>query len=82
VLKQWVASLEAGLAIIKSDEPKARQVLAKYSGLPDAVIARIPMPHFDFKITPDQLDVWRKVMVSQGQQLGALDIKKIVVTAE
>jgi len=82
VLKQWVASLEAGLAIIKSDEPKARQVLAKYSGLPDAVIARIPMPHFDFKITPDQLEVWRKVMVSQGQQLGALDIKKIVVTAE
>ena len=50
VLKRWVASLEGGLQVIKSDEPKARKILATYSGLPDAVVARIPMPHFDFKI--------------------------------
>jgi ABC-type nitrate/sulfonate/bicarbonate transport system substrate-binding protein len=82
VLKKWVASLEAGLAVIKSDDKKARAILAKYSGLPDAVVARIPIPAYDFKITPAQLDVWRKMMVSQGFPLEKLDIDKLVVTPE
>jgi NitT/TauT family transport system substrate-binding protein len=82
VLKRWVASLEAGLAVIKTDEPKARKILAKYSGLPDAVIARIPLPHYDFTITPAQLDVWRKVLVSQGAAMKDLDINKAVVAPQ
>jgi NitT/TauT family transport system substrate-binding protein len=82
VLKRWIASLEEALAIIKSDEPKARKILATYSGLPDAVVARIPIPHFDFTITPKQLDVWRTVMVSQGFPLQKLDINKLVVKPE
>jgi NitT/TauT family transport system substrate-binding protein len=82
VLKRWVAALEGGLAVIKSDEPKARKILAAYSGLPEAVVARIPIPHFSFKIAPEQLDVWRKVMVSQGLPLEKLDINRIVVTPE
>jgi NitT/TauT family transport system substrate-binding protein len=82
VLKRWRASLEGGLAAIRADEAKARKVLATYSGLPDAVIARIPLPHYDFHITADQLDVWRKVMLSQGAPLKDLDVKRIVITAE
>lgn len=82
VLKRWVASLEAGLKVIKTDDPAARAVLAKYSGLPEAVVAKIPMPAYDFKITPAQLDVWRKVLVAQGRPLQSLDVNKIVVTAD
>ena len=82
VFKRWKASLEGGLEAIQADEAKARKVLATYSGLPDAVIARIPLPHYEFHITADQLDVWRKVMVSQGAPLKNLDINRIVVTAE
>ena len=82
VLKRWVASLEGGLQIIKNDDKTARAVLAKYSGLPEAVVSKIPLPEFSFKITPAQLDVWRKVMVEQGRPLDKLDINKIVVTAE
>jgi NitT/TauT family transport system substrate-binding protein len=81
VLKRWVASLQSGLESIQADEAKARKILATYSGLPDAVVARIPLPHYDFHITPDQLDVWRNVMVSQGLSLKNLDINRIVVTA-
>lgn len=80
VLKRWVASLEAGLKAIQTDEAKARKVLAAYSGLPEAIVARIPLPQYDFKITPAQLDVWRNVMVSQGAALKDLDVKRIVVT--
>ncbi len=82
VLKKYVDSLEGGLRVIKNDDAKARAVLAKYSGLPDAVIARIPIPAYDFKITPAQLDVWRNLMVSQGYPLANLDIARIVVTPE
>jgi ABC-type nitrate/sulfonate/bicarbonate transport system substrate-binding protein len=82
VLKRWVASLDGGLAAIRSDEAKARKVLATYSGLPDAVVARIPLPHYDFHITPAQLDVWRNVMVSQGAPLKDLDIKHIVIAPQ
>ena len=82
VLKKWVASLQGGLDAIKSDEAKARKVLATYSGLPDAVVARIPLPHYEFGITPAELDVWRNVMVSQVVAIKDLDIKRIVVTAQ
>jgi NitT/TauT family transport system substrate-binding protein len=82
VLKRWVASLQGGLESIQADEAKARKVLATYSGLPDAVVARIPLPHYEFRITPDELDVWRNVMVSQGLPLKNLDINRIVVTAQ
>jgi len=82
VLKRWVASLQAGLEIIKSDDTGARAVLAKYSGLPEPVVAKIPMPEFDFRIMPAQLDVWRKVLIEQGRPLQDLDVNRIVVTAE
>lgn len=82
VLKRWTASLEGGLQAIKADDKAARAVLAKYSGLPEAVVARIPMPDFDFKITPAQLDVWRKVLIEQGRPLEKLDVSRIVVTAQ
>lgn len=82
VLKKYVTSLEGGLRVIKSDDAKARAVLAKYSGLPEAVIARIPIPAYDFNIAPAQLEVWRQMMLTQGYPLASLDITKIVVTAE
>ena len=82
VLKRWVASLQEALASIKADETKARKILATYSGLPDAIVARIPLPHYEFHITPGDLDVWRNVMVSQGLPLKNLDINRVVVTAQ
>jgi len=81
-LKKYVTSLEGGLRVIKNDDAKARAVLAKYSGLPDAVIARIPIPAYDFKITPAQLDVWRNMMLTQGYPLANLDIARLVVAPE
>ena len=79
VIKRFVASLEAGLQVIKSDEAKARKILASYSGLPEAVVARIPIPHFDFTIAPQQLEVWRQVMLSQGHALQNLNVERVVV---
>ncbi|HEX4407829.1 MAG TPA: ABC transporter substrate-binding protein [Xanthobacteraceae bacterium] len=81
-LKRWRSSLEGGLASIRADEGKARKILATYSGLPEAVVARIPLPHYEFNITPEELDVWRKALVSQGAPLKDLDVKRLVITAQ
>jgi ABC-type nitrate/sulfonate/bicarbonate transport system substrate-binding protein len=79
-IKKFTDSLEGGLQIIKSDEKKARAILAKYTGLPEPVIARIPIPHYDFAIKPEQLAPYQKLMVDQGYPVGKLDMTKLVVT--
>src|SRR5215475_11287348 len=39
-IKKFVDSMNDALAIIKSDEKKARAILGKYTGLPDQVVAK------------------------------------------
>lgn len=82
VLKAFTASLEDGLQAIRTNETAARAILAKYSHLPTTVVAKIPMPEFDFRITPAQVDAWRKVMVTQGRPLQSLNVDRLVVTGE
>ncbi len=48
VIKRWIASLEEALKMIKADDAMAREVLAKYTGLPAPIVARIPYPHYQF----------------------------------
>jgi len=82
VLQKFRTSLEGGLAVINSDPAKARAVLIKYTGLPEQVVAKIPFPGYDFKVMPQQLDVWQKLMVGQGHPVGKLDMKNVVVTPD
>ena len=82
VIKRWIASLEEALKMIKADDAMAREVLAKYTGLPAPIVARIPYPHYQFTIKPEQLAVWKDVLVSQGRPVGSVDVKTIVVTAD
>ena len=81
-LKKFRTSLEGGLAVINSDPTRARAVLTKYTGLPEQVVAKIPFPGYDFKVMPQQLDVWQELMVGQGHPVGKLDMKNVVVTAD
>lgn len=79
-IKKFVDSMNAALAVIKSDEKKARAILGKYTGLPDPVVAKIPLPRYDFGISPEQLVPYQQLMVRQGFAVDKLDMKKLVVT--
>jgi ABC-type nitrate/sulfonate/bicarbonate transport system substrate-binding protein len=79
-IKKFTDSMNDALALIKSDEKKARTILGKYTGLPEAVVTRIPLPHYDFGISPEQLVPYQQLMVRQGYPVGKLDMKKLVVT--
>jgi NitT/TauT family transport system substrate-binding protein len=80
VIKKWIASLEEALGMITSDDAMAREVLAKYTNLPAAVVARIPYPAYQFSIKPEQLAVWKNVLVQQGKPLTAVDVNALVVS--
>jgi NitT/TauT family transport system substrate-binding protein len=79
-LLRWVAALEDSRRFILANEATARGILAKYSGLPAQVIAGVPIPEYDFNITPAQLETWRGVLVSLGRPLQNLEVGRIVVT--
>jgi len=82
VIKKWIVSLDEGLAMIKGDDKMAREVLAKYTGLPGPIVARIPYPAYQFSIKPDQLGVWKNVLLSQGKPVTNVDVDALVVTAD
>lgn len=81
VIRRWIASLDEALKLIRSDDKAAREVLAKYTGLPEAVVAKIPYPAYQFTISAEQIEVWQKVLALQGRQFPGLDVRNLVVTA-
>jgi NitT/TauT family transport system substrate-binding protein len=81
IIKRWIASLDEALAILKSDDATARAITAKYTGLPEKIVARIPFPTFQFTIEPSQIAVWQKVLVEQGNPVGKLNVNDLIVTA-
>ena len=60
---------------------ETRAILAKYSRLPPAVVAKVPLPTYRFTITPDELGVWIDVLKDLGQLSAPIDKAAIVVTA-
>jgi hypothetical protein len=58
----------------------AREVLAKYTGLPAPIVARISIRPISSRSTRTAA-VWKDVLVSQGKPVKNLDVETLVVTA-
>jgi ABC-type nitrate/sulfonate/bicarbonate transport system substrate-binding protein len=82
VIGKWISSLDEANKYIKANDGDARKIMSKYTHLPDKIAARIPLPDYQFTITPQQLEVWLKVAQEQGRLKQGLDVNKLVVTAE
>jgi NitT/TauT family transport system substrate-binding protein len=81
VIKAWIDALTEAEAYMTANPGEARDILAKYSRLPPAVVAKVPLPTYRFTIKPDELGVWIEVLKDLGQLSVAVDKTKIVVTA-
>jgi NitT/TauT family transport system substrate-binding protein len=66
VIAKWTAALSKARELIEKNPTRARAVLAKYTKLPPAVVESIPLPHFEVRLEPQELDVWIKVMSDLG----------------
>jgi NitT/TauT family transport system substrate-binding protein len=59
------ALVEAG-EFLKKNEAEARKSLAKYTKLPDAVIANARWGNFQPNLTPEKIQYWSNMMQEQG----------------
>lgn len=82
VIGKWIASLDEANTYIKANDAEARKIMSKYTHLPEKIAARIPLPKYQFTITPQQLEVWLKVVREQGRLKQDLNVNKLVVTAD
>jgi NitT/TauT family transport system substrate-binding protein len=56
-----------------------RESIARYTKLPSAVVADLPMPNLVAKIEPRDLQFWIDVMKERGMLSGTVDPVKAVV---
>ncbi|HVA39092.1 MAG TPA: ABC transporter substrate-binding protein [Candidatus Binataceae bacterium] len=82
VIEKWIASLTEAAQYIKTNDRDARTILAKYTHLPAPIAEKVPLPTYRFALAPKQLEVWLKVLQSQGTMKQPLDVDKLVVTAK
>ncbi len=82
IIAKWSAALEEAKAFIKEHPDKARAVLAKYTKLPAAVVQSIPLPYFEVKLEPKEIDVWIKVLAELGKLQRPLKGADLMITAQ
>lgn len=62
IIAKWSAALSKARELIENNPQRARAVLAQYTKLPAAVVESIPLPFYEVKLEPQEIDVWIKVM--------------------
>lgn len=81
IIKAFIDSLTEAKAYMDAHPDEGRAILAKYSHLPPAVVAKVPYPTYRFTLKPEELGVWVDVLADLGQVSGNIDKSKLVVTA-
>jgi NitT/TauT family transport system substrate-binding protein len=81
VIKAFIDSLTDAKAYMDAHPDEGRAILAKYSHLPPAIVAKVPYPTYRFTLKPEELGVWVDVLADLGQVSGTIDKSKLVVTA-
>jgi NitT/TauT family transport system substrate-binding protein len=66
-------SLAEAMEFIKTDEPRAREILAKYSGLPAEIANNVPLQTYDAAVPDGEVEAWAKLLQDIGQLKGSPD---------
>lgn len=64
---------------VRVNENAARASIVKYTTLPEAVIASMPVPHPAYSLEAEQLEFWKEVTLEQGLITGNVDLSAFVV---
>jgi NitT/TauT family transport system substrate-binding protein len=65
---------------IEGNAPAVQESIARYTKLPVAVVAALPIPNLVAQIKPSDLDFWIKVMKEREMLTGSPDAAKAVAT--
>jgi len=66
-----VAAIEEAGQFIEDDNSRARDILAKYSGLPPEVAANVKLPVYNTQIPDEQVTAWAEMLQTIGELRGA-----------
>src|SRR5262249_11919054 len=76
--KAFQRSMAQADEVAKSDPAALRKAIAVYTKLPPEVIAQLPLPALDVKLTDAQIDFWSKICLSQGLTRKPIDASKVI----
>lgn len=62
----WRAALDDAIAYIEKDEKASRDVLAKWTRLPDAIVRSVRLPSYTTRLDDSQIDTWVKASLAVG----------------
>jgi NitT/TauT family transport system substrate-binding protein len=79
VVKDFQEALVEAVAFSKINDAAVRESIARYTKLPAAVVANLPVPNLVAKISPDDLKFWIDLMKERGMLSGNPDPSKTVV---
>jgi NitT/TauT family transport system substrate-binding protein len=79
VINAWVASLDQAKQFMDANPQEARAILAKYTGLPEAVVQKIPFVTYRFSLDPHDFAIWVNVLKDIGQITRSIDENRLVM---
>lgn len=80
VVARFTDALTKAEDFIEQNPAEARRILQKYTGMPQPVAAKVPLPTYDFDVRSDDLDKWEGVLKEIGQFNGEVDTNKLVLS--
>lgn len=77
-VKAFQEALEEAIAFSKTNDGATRESIARYTKLPPSVVAGLPVPNLQAKISAQDLKFWIDVMKERGMLTGNVDAAKAV----
>ena len=79
IVKAFQEALAEAVVFSKTNDTATRESIARYTKLPPAVVANLPIPNLVAKMGPQDLKFWIDVMKERGMLTGTVDPTKAVV---
>jgi len=79
-VKKWSQSIADANNFIDKNPIEARQILGKYTNLPQQVTEKIPLPAYDASLKPNQIDIWINVLKDLNLLTLPIEASKIVLS--
>ncbi len=78
-IKAFREALEEALAFVKTNTDEAKKTQVTYLGLPEAVVATLPLATYTFKVEPAQVAFWVDLCREFGMLKTAVKADDLVV---
>jgi NitT/TauT family transport system substrate-binding protein len=80
-VREFRVALEEAINLIETDPAMAKQVTAKYTGLPPAIVEQIPFGNYRAEVTVREVQLWIDLLEEAEALESDVDAKSLIVPA-